>query len=89
VDMLFDETLFDDTEHTPVGFLLDAAHVYCGGSDVITLIKRRLERIAAFDMRDFVNDKEVSPGQGNFPRAQFAAVLRGRALDEKDNDGGQ
>jgi hypothetical protein len=83
------DALFDDTEHSAVRFLLDAGHVCRGGSDVITLIKRRLERIAAFHMRDFVIDKEVSPGQGNFPRAQCAAVLRGKALDEKDNDGGQ
>ena len=83
------DTPFDNIEHLPVRFLLDAGHVYRGGSHGITLIGRRLERIAAFHTRGFVNDKEVSPGQGSFPRAQFAAVLRGKALEEKDNDGGQ
>ena len=84
----------DETEGTPVRFLLDAGHAYRGGADVIGLIGRRLDQIAAFHMRDFVNKKEVPLGQGSFPLAQFAAVLRNRrwtgwALNEEDNDGGQ
>jgi sugar phosphate isomerase/epimerase len=88
------DTLFDETEHTSVCFLLDAGHAYRGGGDVIGLIGRRLDRIAAFHMRDFVDRKEVPLGQGSFPLAQCAAVLRNRrwsgwALNEEDNDGGQ
>jgi len=88
------ETLFNETEHSPVRFLLDAGHAYRGGSDVVALVKRRLPRIAAFHMRDFVGRTEVPLGQGSFPLAQFAQVLRDRqwsgwALNEEDGDGKQ
>jgi sugar phosphate isomerase/epimerase len=85
--------LFDQTEGTPVRFLLDAGHAFRGGADIVAVLQRRLPRIAAFHMRDFVGRQEVPLGQGSFPLAQFAAVLKQRrwsgwALNEEDNDGG-
>jgi sugar phosphate isomerase/epimerase len=85
--------LFDQTEGTPVRFLLDAGHAFRGGADIVAVLQRRLPRIAAFHMRDFVGRREVPLGHGSFPLTQFAAVLRQRrwsgwALNEEDNDGG-
>ena len=88
------EILFNETEHTKVKFLLDAGHAYRGGSDVIQLINRRLPRIAAFHMRDYVDGKQVPLGQGTFPLAEFVSTLishqwSGWILNEEDSDGKQ
>jgi hypothetical protein len=75
------ETPFDDTEQTPVRFLRDAGQLYRGQSDGNMRIKCQLKRIAAFHTQDLVRARGSFVRHGNFPRAQFAAVLRRIALE--------
>jgi sugar phosphate isomerase/epimerase len=86
------DSLFDETNSTPVRFLLDIGHAFHAGGNVLAFTSAWLERIAAFHMRDYSNGKQVSLGQGSFPLASFAALLRSRGwdgwvLNEEDSDG--
>jgi sugar phosphate isomerase/epimerase len=86
------ELLFSETNNTPVRFLLDIGHAYHAGIDVLGFTSTHLARIAAFHMRDYANGKQVPLGQGGFPLASFAALLRSRGwsgwlLNEEDSDG--
>jgi len=86
------DSLFSETNNTPVRFLLDIGHAYHAGSDVLAFTNAHLERIAAFHMRDYANGKQVPLGRGGFPLAAFAALLRSRGwngwlLSEEDSDG--
>jgi len=70
------ETLYKETDPALVSFVLDAGHAYHGGANVPEFIRAHSNRIIGFHLRDFKDGHFVSLGQGTFPLAQVAAVLR-------------
>lgn len=70
------EALYAQTDPALVSFVLDAGHAYHGGANVPEFIRAHSSRIIGFHLRDFKDGHFVSLGQGTFPLAQVAAVLK-------------
>lgn len=83
------ESIYSQTDPTLVSFLLDAGHAYQGGMDVPAFARKNFRRIVGLHLRDFKNGTQVRLGEGTFPLAQLAAVLkqakwRGWVLNEEE-----
>jgi sugar phosphate isomerase/epimerase len=70
------EALYTETDPALVSFVLDAGHAYHGGANVPEFIRAHSSRIIGFHLRDFKDGHYVLLGQGTFPLAQVAAVLK-------------
>jgi inosose dehydratase len=83
------ETLLAGTDPSLVAFLLDAGHAFDAGADVIGFVSRHYNRLTCLHLRDYRNGQQVPLGQGDFPLAALANVLReknwtGWALAEEE-----
>ncbi|MHB1701957.1 MAG: sugar phosphate isomerase/epimerase family protein [Acidobacteriaceae bacterium] len=68
------EALYAQTDPA-LSFVLDAGHVYRGGSDVSAFLRTHASRIVGIHLRDYKNGRLVSLGQGTFPLAAVAATI--------------
>jgi inosose dehydratase len=83
------EALLAGTDPSLVTFLLDAGHAFAAGADVVAFVNRHSNRLAGLHLRDYRNGQQVPLGQGSFPLAALAKVLRdknwsGWALAEEE-----
>jgi len=70
------ETLYMQCDPKLVSFLLDAGHAYEGGADVPAFLRRHWQRIVGIHLRDIMDGRLVSLGQGTFPLAAVAFTLK-------------
>jgi len=70
------EALYTQTDPALVSFVLDAGHAFHGGANVPDFIRAHSNRIIAFHLRDYKNGQYVTLGEGEFPLARVAAVLK-------------
>jgi sugar phosphate isomerase/epimerase len=70
------EALYTQTDPALVSFVLDAGHAFHGGANVPEFIRAHSRRIIGFHLRDYKNGQYVTLGEGDFPLAQVAAVIR-------------
>ena len=70
------EALYTQTDPRLVSFVLDAGHAFHGGANVPEFIRAHSRRIIGFHLRDYKNGQYVTLGEGDFPLAQVAAVIR-------------
>ncbi len=87
------EALYATTDSEYVSFLLDAGHAYRAGVDVPAFLRKHHGRIVGLHLRDYRDGKQVPLGQGTFPLAEVAAVLKrvgwhGWVLNEEERDDG-
>ncbi len=87
------EALYAATDPEYVWFLLDAGHAYRAGVDVPAFLRKHHRRIIGIHLRDFREGKQVPLGEGTFPLAEVAAVLkragwRGWVLNEEEREDG-
>jgi inosose dehydratase len=68
--------LYMQTDPSLVSFVLDAGHAYRGGANLPDFIHAHAHRVIAFHLRDYKNGHLVSLGQGTFPLAQVAAIIK-------------
>lgn len=87
------EALYAATDPALVWFLLDAGHAYRTGIDVPGFIRTHQQRITGIHFRDYRDGHQVLLGQGTFPLAQVAEVLKqakwsGWAMNEEEREDG-
>lgn len=70
------EALYDRADPEYVSFLLDCGHAYEGGTNVPAFLQKHHERVIGLHLRDYKNGKQVVLGQGTFPLAETADVLK-------------
>jgi sugar phosphate isomerase/epimerase len=70
------EALYAQTDPALVSFVLDAGHAYHGGANIPEFIRAQSDRIIALHLRDYKDGHYVTLGEGGFPLAQVAAVLK-------------
>ena len=87
------EGLYKHTDPALVSFLMDCGWAWRGGMDVPKFFAQHHKRIAGLHLRDFKgdfkSDVQIPLGQGDFPLAQLAAVIKklqwqGWALNEEE-----
>jgi len=70
------ETLYRGNRSSLVSLRARRRSAYHGGANVPEFIRAHSSRIIGFHLRDFKDGRFISLGQGTFPLAQVAAVLR-------------
>jgi sugar phosphate isomerase/epimerase len=83
------ESLLAETDPKLVWFLLDAGHAFAAGADVVSFVDSHSSRLTGLHLRDYRNANQVPLGEGGFPLAAVAKVLRqnhwsGWALAEEE-----
>ncbi len=81
--------LYAETDPEYVSFLLDCGHAYQGGTDVPAFVHKHYARIRGLHLRDYKNGSQVVLGEGTFPLAEVATILkqvhwRGWVLNEEE-----
>ena len=87
------EALYAATDPEFVWFLLDAGHAYRTGIDLPNYLRLHHERITAIHFRDYRDHQQVPLGEGAFPLAKTADVLKqakwsGWAMNEEEREDG-
>ncbi len=89
------ESLLSETDPDLVWLVLDAGHAFAAGADVVSFVTRHYSRLTGLHLRDYRGANQVPLGDGDFPLAAVAKVLRhnhwsGWALAEEERlDGGK
>jgi inosose dehydratase len=87
------QALYVRTDPAYVAFLLDCGHAYQGGLDVPSFLAQHSARIVGLHLRDYKDGGQVVLGQGTFPLAEAARVLKrarwsGWVLNEEERTDG-